>query len=175
MTERNIMQTPLTILTLPTPSLRVRSVEVDPKMIGTPDFQTYLDTFVLTLVERGDGIGLASPQVGRNERVIAIKERRGVAIYINPEITKHSEKTEIGEEGCLSVPGVWGLVERAKRVSVKALDRHGRRIEIDGKGLEAIIFQHEIDHLDGVLFIDKATQITKGTPPVSSRAKSRDL
>lgn len=156
------MTLPLTILTLPTPSLRVRSVEVDPAVIGTPEFQAWLDVFAVTLVERGDGVGLASPQVGRNERIIAIKERRGIEIYINPEITKRSDKTEIGEEGCLSVPGVWGLVERAKRVSIKALDRHGRRIERDCKGLEAIIFQHEIDHLDGVLFIDKVKELTRG-------------
>lgn len=152
----------LPILTLPTPSLRVRSVEVDPNVIGTPDFQAYLDVLVTTLVERGDGVGLASPQIGRNERIIAIKEHRDITVYINPEITKWSDKTDLGEEGCLSVPGVWGLVERAKRVSVRALDRHGRRVERECKGLEAIIFQHEIDHLDGVLFIDKATTFTRG-------------
>lgn len=161
------MATPtLTILTNPAPSLRERSVEVDPKTIGTPEFQAYLDAMTEKM-HIADGVGLAAPQVGRNERIIIVNGKFGAQAYINPEITKRSDATAIDEEGCLSVPGVWGLVERAKRVSVTALDRHGRRVERDCKGLDAVIFQHEIDHLDGILFIDKVKEYTRGKEKLS--------
>lgn len=151
----------LPIITNPTPSLRQRSVEVDPKKIGTPEFQAYLDNLVETMWV-ADGVGLASPQVGRNERIIVVVRKGDADIFINPEITKFSDATVIGEEGCLSVPGVWGRVERAKKIAVTALDRHGRKRELDCKGLEAIILQHEVDHLNGVLFIDKVKEFTRG-------------
>ncbi|MFA5936183.1 MAG: peptide deformylase [Patescibacteria group bacterium] len=152
----------LPIVTHPTPSLRVRSKEVDPAVIGTPDFQAYLEVLIETMWKE-DGVGLASPQVGRNERIIVITKKGEAIVYINPEITKRSEATVTDEEGCLSVPGVWGLVERAKKVTVQALDRHGRRVTLDAKALEAVIFQHEIDHIDGTLFIDKVKEFTRGT------------
>lgn len=156
----------LTILTIPAPSLRERSVDVDPKIIGTPDFQAYVDAMTEKMFV-ADGVGLAAPQVGRNERIIIVNGKQGAQAYINPEITKRSDATAIDEEGCLSVPGVWGLVERAKRVSVTALDRHGRRVERDAKGLDAVIFQHEIDHLNGILFVDKVTEYTRGKEKLS--------
>jgi len=152
----------LPIVTLPTPSLRVRSVEVDPKTIGTPESQAYFDELIATMFA-ADGIGLASPQVGLNERIIVVNDKDGPNVYINPVITKRSEATFLDEEGCLSVPKVWGRVERSKRVSVEAIDRHGRRVAFDSRGLEAAIFQHEIDHLDGILFIDKVKEFTRGT------------
>lgn len=142
------------ILTNPTPSLRERSVEVDPKEITTPEFQTYLDTLTRTMLVK-DGVGIASPQVGRNIRVIVVQLDQTSECYINPEITKVSEALIESEEGCLSVPGIYGLVERHKRVTVRALNRHGRRVELDLRNFPAIVFQHEIDHLNGVLFIDK--------------------
>lgn len=151
----------LPIVTNPTASLRIRSKEVDPAVIGTPDFQAYLDVLIATMWKE-DGVGLASPQVGRNERIIVVTKNGEAIVYINPEITKRSDATAIDEEGCLSVPGVWGLVERSKKVSVQALDRHGRRVTLECKGLEAVIFQHEIDHLDGILFIDKVKEFTRG-------------
>lgn len=151
----------LPLVTLPTSSLRERSREIDPETIGTPEFQAYLDVLIATMFKE-DGVGLASPQVGRNERVIIVNHRGRATAYINPVITKRSDATASDEEGCLSVPGVWGMVERAKKVSVQALDRHRRIVELDCKGLEAAIFQHEIDHLDGVLFIDRVHHFTKG-------------
>ncbi|MFH1078619.1 MAG: peptide deformylase [Patescibacteria group bacterium] len=152
---------PLPILTLPTASLRERSVEVDSTAIGTPAFQAFLDVMVASMWA-ADGVGLAAPQVGRNERIIVVNLKSGVFPLINPVIEKLSEATIDGEEGCLSVPDVWGTVERAKRVTVTALNRHGRRETFDVKGLDAVVFQHEVDHLEGILFIDKAKEITKG-------------
>lgn len=142
------------IVTNPTPSLRERSVEVDPKEITTPEFQTYLDTLTHTMLVK-DGVGIASPQVGRNIRAIVVQLDQVSECYMNPEITKVSEALIESEEGCLSVPGIYGLVERHKRVTVRALNRHGRRVELDLRNFPAIVFQHEIDHLNGVLFIDK--------------------
>ena len=102
-----------------------------------------------------DGVGIAAPQVGRNIRVFVVNRHGKGEVYINPRLTKISEATAIAEEGCLSVPDVWGMVERAKKVSVEALNRHGRIVTLDCRGLEAVTFQHETDHLDGILFIDK--------------------
>lgn len=150
------------IVTYPTASLRDRSKEVDPAIIGTPDFQAYLDVLIETMWKE-DGVGLASPQVGNNIRVIVVTRKGEAHVFINPEITKISEAKASDEEGCLSVPGVWGVVSRSKKVSIRALDRHGRRIELECKGLEATIFQHEIDHINGVLFIDHVTEYTRGT------------
>lgn len=150
------------IVTYPTASLRERSKEVDPATIGTPEFQAYLDVLIETMWKE-DGVGLASPQVGKNIRVIVVTHQGEAFVYINPEITKMSDAKASDEEGCLSVPGVWGMVDRAKKVSVRALDRHGRRVELDCKGLEAVIFQHEIDHINGILFIDHVKAYTRGT------------
>ena len=149
----------LPLVTLPTKTLRDRSVEVDPKSIGTPEFQAFLDDLIETMFVE-DGVGIASPQVGKNIRVFIVNQKDGPKAYINPEVSLLSEATVESDEGCLSVPGVWGVVPRAKKVHVKALDRHGRMVEFTTRGFPAIVFQHESDHLDGVLFIDKATSTT---------------
>ncbi len=145
----------LKLVTLPAASLRERSVEVDPKAIGTPEFQTFLDDLIETMFVE-DGVGIAAPQVGRNERIFIVNEKAGPKAYINPEVTPIGELTEASEEGCLSVPGLWGWVKRAKKAQVTALDRHARRVEFDAKGFMAIVFQHEYDHVNGVLFVDRA-------------------
>lgn len=150
----------LPLTKIPTASLHVRSVEVDPKQIGTTEFQHFLDDLTETMFVE-DGVGIAAPQVGRNERIFIVNEKQGARAYINPEITLLTDVTEDSEEGCLSVPGTWGLVKRAKKVHVRALDRHARRVEFDAKGFPAIIFQHEFDHLEGILYIDKAYKILK--------------
>ncbi len=162
------MAKPLSIVTLPAPSLRERSVEVAPAAIGTPEFQEFIDRLTDAMFEY-DGVGIAAPQVGRNIRVFIANEKGGPRAYINPVITEMSEKTVDSEEGCLSVPGVWGVVPRAKRIKLKALDRHGRTIEIDAKNFPAIILQHEFDHLEGILFVDKATRIDKGASKLATK------
>lgn len=155
----------LPVVMLPAASLRERSKEVDPKNIGTNEFQAFLDTLIETMIE-SDGVGIAAPQVGRNDRVIIVSEKKGPKAYINPELTKISDELQESEEGCLSVPGVWGIVDRAKKITFTALDRHARRVEFTAKGFYATVYQHEVDHLDGVLFIDKAKKIIQGSEKI---------
>lgn len=146
------------VLTDPTPSLRERSRELDVDEILTDEFQAYLDKLVRTMhVE--DGVGIASPQIGKNIRAIVVNLGNKVDCYMNPEIVKVSKKMVDSEEGCLSVPGKFGIVKRHKKVTVRALNRHGREVEMELKNFPAIVFQHEIDHIDGILFIDKAEKI----------------
>ncbi len=107
---------------------------------------------------KADGIGLAAPQVGVLKRVVVIDVGGGLIELINPKIVSESgEQTEI--EGCLSVPDVVGEVKRPARVEVEALNLKGKEIVIEGEGLLARALCHEIDHLDGVLFIDKAVRL----------------
>lgn len=149
-----------TILTNPNPQLRERSREIDIARITTPEYQAFADDFAAFMVV-SDGVGLAAPQIGIQERIIAVQERDKIGVYANPEIIKRSPAMQIGEEGCLSVPGVFGTVERNKRITVRAYDRHGRKVELELSNFPAVIFQHEIDHLDGVLFIDKVKEYIK--------------
>jgi peptide deformylase len=157
----NIMPDTYPIVTYKTPSIRERSVEVAMEDITTKKFQDYLDKLIRTMhVE--DGIGVASPQVGINKRVFIAHIKGTDTAFINPVIVKKSESTIITNEGCLSVPGVWGTVSRPKRISIEATDRHGRKLNMNLKNTDAIVFQHELDHLDGILFIDKVLEITRG-------------
>ena len=126
----------------------------------TDDVRTLIDDMFETMYA-ARGIGLAAPQVGRRERVTVIdvgrdqSERHPIAL-VNPEIVSR-EGTVRGEEGCLSIPEVFGDVERAARVVVRALDRDGQPIEVEGSELLSRCLQHEIDHLHGELYIDKLT------------------
>lgn len=153
------------IVTYKEPSIRERSIEVAPEKITTVEFQEYLDKIIRTMELQQSAAGLASPQCGINQRVFAVQIGQEIKIMINPEITKHSAATAVNEEGCFSVPGIWGMVTRPKKVTVKFLDRHGRRAEMELKKIEAVAVQHELDHLDGILFVDKATEITRGAWP----------
>jgi len=103
---------------------------------------------------KNQGIGLAAPQVGRLIRLIVVQIEKGAVAFINPEIVKRSKETEIMEEGCLSFPGFSLKIKRAKEIKVEALNEKGEKIRFKIKGLSARVFQHEIDHLDGILFID---------------------
>lgn len=109
---------------------------------------------VETMIEN-QGIGLAASQVGELKRVIVAQIEKGSEIFINPKIIKKGKETEVLEEGCLSLPGLFLKIKRAKEVEVKALDSEGRGIKMKAKGLSARVIQHEIDHLDGILIIDK--------------------
>lgn len=101
------------------------------------------------------GVGLAAPQVGVLERIFVWEVEDASGALINPVITAHSEEVVADEEGCLSLPGVAYPVERRAGARIEGLDEMGRRVEIESKGLLARVFQHEIDHLDGILFIDR--------------------
>ncbi|MDP3985384.1 MAG: peptide deformylase [bacterium] len=148
-----------TIITEPNPLLRKISAPVPVGKISTPEFQKLLDDMTETMYI-ADGVGLAAPQIGLSERIIIVETGdHKPAAYINPEIIKTSFRTTMSEEGCLSVPGIYGVVKRHRGVTAKALDRTGKEVTIKTGGLFAIILQHEIDHLNGILFIDKAEKI----------------
>lgn len=130
-----------------------RTVEkIDEKII------TLLDDMADTLYE-AEGVGLAAPQVGVLKRIALVDVGDGLIELINPEII-HTEGLQIADEGCLSVPGKYGKVERPKVVTVRATDRNGNEFEITGEDLLARAFCHEIDHLDGVVFVDKVSEYT---------------
>lgn len=121
---------------------------------------TLLDDMKETL-KRADGAGLAAVQVGvlRRAVIVDIDDGKGIMELINPEIVDVSEETEEAEEGCLSLPGQWGVVKRPKSVTVKAQDRNGKWCLYKGEGLRARCFCHETDHLDGRLFMDFVTKV----------------
>jgi len=144
----------LEILTRDNPRLRIKASRV-PKV--DDGVRKLMDDMVETMVAN-NGVGLAATQVGVSLRVIVLKVDNQVYQLANPEIIRASGE-QIGYEGCLSVPGYIGEVARAQRVVAKALNRHGKEVRIKGEDLLARALQHEIDHLDGVLFVDKLTSI----------------
>ena len=157
------------IVTLPDTVLR-RKAHAVTKFDKT--LHTLIDDMVETMRE-APGVGLAAPQIGLSERIIVIEyfEReedeekedapKKVWAVLNPEIIKASEERVMGVEGCLSIPGLVGEVERHAAVQVKGMNRHGKPMKIKAEGWLARIFQHEIDHLNGVLFTDRATRVWK--------------
>jgi peptide deformylase len=107
------------------------------------------------------GVGLAATQVNMHVRLVVIdvsEDKTGITAYINPQIVERDGETEY-EEGCLSVPGIYETVKRAERVRVRALDRDGKPFEVEADGLLAICLQHEIDHLDGKIFVEYLSQL----------------
>ena len=156
----------LDIVTMPNAILRQK---VRPVTQFDDELQTLIDNMVETM-RSANGIGLAAPQIGENRRLSIIEslpkldeegeeipDSRDLFVIVNPEIVWTSRDTEDGIEGCLSIPGYLGEVERADSIRVRAQDRHGKKIKLKLGGWTARIFQHEIDHLNGVLFIDKLT------------------
>jgi peptide deformylase len=154
------------IITLPHPTLRRKAHKVTD--FG-PEIQTLVDDMVETM-RQAPGVGLAATQIDVSLRVIVVEygseedEEAPKKLYavINPEITRSSPETVLGPEGCLSVLGIVGEVERNEAVTVKGLSRRGQPITIKAKGWLARIFQHEIDHLDGIVFVDRATRVWSG-------------
>ncbi len=144
------------------PVLRKRARKVEVDEIKSPLFQKLVDDMIETMREY-EGIGLAAPQVHEGIRLalIGIEEGRGqertirVLPVVNPEITPVGKETAEDWEGCLSLPGLRGRVVRPNRIQLKALDRRGNKMEIDLEGYAARVAQHEVDHLHGVLFIDR--------------------
>jgi peptide deformylase len=145
----------LSILEFPDPRLRTKARLVDPAEIGTPEFQTRLDDMFHTMYE-APGIGLAASQVDVHQRFMVMdisEDKSQPLVFINPEITT-ADGHQVYQEGCLSVPGIFADVTRANRITVKALDRNGQPFEVTADGLLAICIQHEMDHLEGKVFID---------------------
>lgn len=149
-----------TVITLGTAILRTPSAPF--KHAPSAHLQELARDLIDTMHAR-EGIGIAAPQIGVSERVIVINGDDAELVLINPAITKHSLRKEDGEEGCLSIPGVFGIVSRYRSVRVTAQKLDGTQTIIAGSGLFARVLQHEIDHIDGILFIDRAKKITKGS------------
>lgn len=157
------------IVTLPEPVLRRKA-----RTVTTFDknLQVLIDDMIETMRE-APGVGLAAPQVNVSERLIVVEyaeeddeeaedqpeKPKKLFAMINPEIVKSSAETIIGVEGCLSIPNLVGEVERHAAVQVKGLNRHGKPMKIKADGWLARIFQHEIDHLNGILFPDRAKRV----------------
>ncbi|MGH8292646.1 MAG: peptide deformylase [Gammaproteobacteria bacterium] len=149
----------LTILHFPDPRLRTRA---RPVLAVSADIQR-LAADMLETMYAAPGIGLAATQVGADQRLIVVdvsEQGNEPRVFINPEILARSG-TETMQEGCLSVPGVFEEVERAASVRVRALDGNGQTLEFDADGLLAVCIQHEIDHLNGKLFVDYLSELKR--------------
>jgi peptide deformylase len=116
---------------------------------------------MIETVRDAHGSGLAAPQVGVPLRIILTSVEDKLHVVINPEIVDQSEEIVEAEEGCLSIPGWWGPVKRRERVTVRGLSRTGKPIKVKSEGWEARAFQHEVDHIDGILFIDRMEDRSK--------------
>jgi len=150
----------LNITTNPNPILRKKSAKIADQEIKSPAFQKLCVDMIKTM-KKNDGVGLAAPQIGLNIRLICIQTKGGPVCMVNPVITKRSWAKEWEDEGCLSVPEFFGEVKRHKAVTCSFTDIKGKPQKTQAKGLMARVIQHETDHLDGILFIDKAKNIQK--------------
>ena len=145
----------LPILEFPDPRLRTQAAPVDPARIADPAFQRLVDDMFESMYE-APGIGLAASQVDVHQRFMVIdvsEDKSRPLVFINPEITVRAGE-QVYQEGCLSVPGIFADVTRADTITVTALDRHGAPFELQADGLLAVCIQHEMDHLEGKLFVD---------------------
>ncbi len=154
----------LKIITNPSPILRQKAEEIRIEEIRSPVLQKLIFDIKETVIPAG-GIGLAAPQVGLSLRLIVIALDDKLMAFVNPKITKFSWRKEFDEEGCLSVPGKFGPVKRSKIIKVEAFDERGKLLKFKAKDLFARVIQHEIDHLDGILFIDKAKKVVVDNAP----------
>lgn len=139
------------IIKYPNPVLRKKCEEV--KEI-TEEIKN-LASDMVQILEKSQGIGLAASQIGELKRIIAVQTGKGTKVFINPKIIAKTKETEAAEEGCLSFPGLFLKIKRAKRVEIEALNEDSEILRIKAEGFPARVFQHEIDHLDGILFIDQ--------------------
>ncbi len=145
------------ILLYPDPRLRRTA---SPVVEVNAEIRTLVDDMAETMYQ-APGIGLAAIQVDVAKRVIVIdisKERNALHVFINPEIY-YKEGEQVLEEGCLSVPGIYEPVNRAERIRVRALDRDGKPFDLEAAGLLAVCIQHEVDHLDGKIFVDYVSRL----------------
>jgi peptide deformylase len=163
------------IIMLPDPILRRKAHKVT---VFNKDLQVLIDDMIETLHD-APGVGLAAPQVGVSERVIVVEYGdeedetipKKLYVVVNPEITQASSELEVGTEACLSVPELVGNVERFCQIVVKGQNRRGQPVKHKVSGWLARIFQHETDHLDGILYVDRATRVWKPTEGEDSQVK----
>ncbi|MGB7874817.1 MAG: peptide deformylase [Anaerolineales bacterium] len=169
-----------TIVTLPDPVLRRKA---RPVTNFDNNLQTLIDDMIETMRD-APGVGLAAPQVSVSERVIVVEYAEPeeveegeepievepkLYVMVNPEIVKASPEKVVGVEGCLSIPTLVGEVERAEEVRIKGFNRRGQPMKLKVDGWLARIFQHEIDHVNGVVFTDLATQVWQPEEPVEDK------
>ncbi len=147
------------IITYPNELLRQKSAPVTPEEIKSGEIKKLLAKMRKELKTAG-GIGLAAVQIGVLKQVILVEVEGTVHAFCNAKILKKSWKKIALEEGCLSVPGQNGYVKRSANLKITALDENGEKITLETQGLTSIIFQHEIDHTNGILFIDKLIKKT---------------
>jgi peptide deformylase len=163
----------LQVARLGNPILREKAKPVDLAQLSLPganELQTFIDDMIDTMRAEG-GVGLAAPQVSRSLQIVTLeceKNRRypdrpefELVALVNPVITWYGPEKETGWEACLSVPGLRGLVPRPVRVKVEAYDRAGDKLDIDADGFMAVVLQHEIDHLNGIVYIERMDDITQ--------------
>ena len=145
----------LPILEFPDPRLRTKAALIEAAEVTTPAFQELIDNMFLTMYD-APGIGLAASQVDVHQRFMVIdvtEDKSRPLVFVNPEIGARQGE-QVYQEGCLSVPGIYADVTRADTITVRFLDRQGEPREITTDGLLAVCIQHEMDHLDGKLFVD---------------------
>ena len=153
------------------PVLRGIAEKVPFEKIGTPEINAILKDMSATMAQQRDGVAIAAPQIGVPLRIFVVSGKLlakadpdftgdgSDLVFINPEITKLSKDKKLVEEGCLSVRWLYGKIKRSTRASITAYNEKGEKIERGASGLLAQIFQHETDHLNGVLFIDHAKEV----------------
>ena len=151
------------------PELRIVAKEVTREELASADVQNFIDDLIETM-RHANGAGLAATQVLRHQRICAVEVRDNprypykpnipLTILVNPVLTPLDDDKFANYEGCLSVPGIRGLVMRNTRLRVQAWDRHGNQIDEEVRGLKACTYQHEVDHLDGLLFLDRVLDPT---------------
>lgn len=128
----------------------------------TPEIKKLIEDMVETMLKaEPEGVGLAAPQIGVSKKIFIAQTEKGPAVFINPKITKKSRETDVLEEGCLSLPGIWLKIRRAKWIKMDYLDKEGIMAEIRAEGMQARILQHEIDHLNGILIINRIGLLQK--------------
>lgn len=165
---------PTTILQRDNAQLRQHAVTVPVEDIPTADMQQCIADMHAALAQAPHGVALAAPQIGISKRIFIVSHRafqrsdanedtdhradQPALVAINPEITRRSRASDRLEEGCLSVHGTYGYIRRSRKVTIRAYDAAGEQYTRGASGLLAQIFQHEIDHLDGILFTDKAEE-----------------
>jgi peptide deformylase len=163
----------LTIAKLGNPILRKIAEPVDLDLLTGPDnqeIQNFIDDLI-DIMRIEDGVGIAAPQVSRSIQIVIVeyagndrypgKDDIQLMVLVNPIITRYSEETEEGWEGCLSLSNLRGLVQRSREVTVEAYNREGEKIVIEAEGFLAVVLQHEIDHLNGKVFTDRMNDMTK--------------
>ena len=160
----------LKIAKLGHPKIRIGAELVSPEELHSPDIQKFIQDLVDTMRDV-HGVGIAAPQVHVSKQVIAVEvlpdnprypnqSAVSLTVLVNPKIIEHSEEAEIGWEGCLSIPDLWGRVPRWTRVRGQALDRYGQEVEFDARGFYARVIQHEVDHLQGQVFLDRLSDLS---------------